>query len=100
MTNIKYEPADIAIYIQDKGMVLKEKSLVAFDAVNSKIIAFGTEAEYIAKGNAENILVASPLRQGMIVDYPVAVSLFTHLLYKALGEKDVSEACYCSMCAG
>ena len=92
MTNIKYEPADIAIYIQDKGMVLKEKSLVAFDAVNSKIIAFGTEAEYIAKGNAENILVASPLRQGMIVDY--------HLLYKALGEKDVSEACDCSMCAG
>ena len=45
MANIKYEPADIAIYIQDKGMVLKEKSLVAFDVVNSKIIAFGTEAE-------------------------------------------------------
>lgn len=87
MANIKYEPADIAIYIQDRGMVLKEKSLVAFDTVNSKIIAFGTEAEYIAKGNMENILMISPLRQGMIADYTVAVSLFTHLLYKALGKK-------------
>lgn len=87
MANIEYEPADIAIYIQDRGMVLKEKSLVAFDTVNSKIIAFGTEAEYIAKGNMENILMISPLRQGMIADYTVAVSLFTHLLYKALGKK-------------
>lgn len=87
MANITYEPADIAIYIQDKGRVLKEKSLVAFDAVNSKIIAFGTEAEHIAKGNTENILIISPLQQGMIVDYTVAVSLFTHLLYKALGKK-------------
>ena len=29
----------------------------------------------------------SPLRQGMIADYSVAVALFTHLLYKALGKK-------------
>ena len=30
MTDTKYEPADIEIYVKDKGLVLKEKSLVAF----------------------------------------------------------------------
>ena len=30
MTDTKYEPADIEIYVKNKGLVLKEKSLVAF----------------------------------------------------------------------
>ena len=61
-----YEPADIVIYIQGKGMVLKEKSLVAFYPETGKIEAFGTEAEDIASKNLEGISVVSPLRRGMI----------------------------------
>lgn len=44
-----FEPADIAIYIQGRGIVLKEKSLVAFDNVSGKIAAFGKEAEDMVK---------------------------------------------------
>ena len=82
-----YEPADIVIYIQGKGMVLKEKSLVAFYPETGKIEAFGTEAEDIASKNLEGISVVSPLRRGMIADYTVAVKLFSHLILKALGKK-------------
>lgn len=31
-----FEPADIVVYIQGKGIVLKEKSLLAYDIVSKK----------------------------------------------------------------
>ena len=89
MADIKYEPADIVIYIQGKGMVLKEKSLVAFNTIDGKIVAFGTEAEHLVERTAENVRVMSPLRQGMIADYYISVQLFTHLLHKAWGKKPI-----------
>lgn len=82
-----YEPADIVVYIPDKGIVLKEKSLVAFYPETGKIAAFGKEAENISSGNPKGISVVSPLRQGMIADYMMAVKLFSHLLLKAFGKK-------------
>lgn len=87
MENVNFEPSDIVIYVQGRGLVLKEKSLVAFHMVSERIIAYGAEAERIAGEGRENILVVSPLRQGMVADYVVAVALFKHLLREALGKK-------------
>ncbi|MDE7444108.1 MAG: rod shape-determining protein [Lachnospiraceae bacterium] len=87
MENVAHEPSDIVIYIQDKGMVLKEKSLVAFDTVSCRVLAYGTEAEGIAREGRKDTVVVSPLRQGMIVDFVVARELFRHLLQKALGKR-------------
>lgn len=80
-----YEPADLLFYVQGKGMVLKEPSLVAFDEITKKILAYGTEAWILRKQGGEHITVISPLRQGKIADYSVAVELFTYFIKKALG---------------
>ena len=80
-----WEPADIVIYIWGKGVVLKEKSLVAYHSETKKIIAVGTAAE--EHRFEENVNVESPLRQGVVEDYTVAVALFSQLLQKALGKK-------------
>ncbi len=82
-----YEPADIVIHVRDKGIVLREKSLVAFRRDDGKIEAFGTEAEGMIGKDPENIVVISPLRQGMIADFMVAEKLFSMLLIKALGKR-------------
>ncbi|PNV63892.1 hypothetical protein C0033_00745 [Clostridium sp. chh4-2] len=82
-----YEPADILIYVQDRGVVLKEKSLVAYHKEFGKIVSVGTEAERLVENPQENILVSSPLRQGIVADYMVAVKLFSYLLNKAFGKK-------------
>ena len=82
-----YEPADIEIYLRDKGMVLKEKSLVAFTPSDGKILAFGDEAEEIARKNMEGVQVISPLRQGMVADYSAAVKMFKYMIKKAWGKK-------------
>lgn len=80
-----YEPADIKVYFQDKGMVLKEKSLVAYDSVTGKIAAMGTQAEQMTLSGS--LLLRSPLRQGIVADYNMAVVLFTYILRKALGKR-------------
>ncbi|WP_455618323.1 rod shape-determining protein [Eisenbergiella sp.] len=82
-----YEAADITIYIKGEGLVLKEKSLVAYDPRTNKILAIGTDAECMAQKESENVRVISPLRRGAVADYFVAVQLFTYLLKKAWGKR-------------
>lgn len=81
-----YEPADIEIHIRDKGMVLKEKSLIAFTPQDGKILAFGTAAEEMTRENIDGVLVYSPLRQGMIADYTAAVNMFRYMIKKTWGK--------------
>lgn len=82
-----YEPADISVYVQGKGIVLKEKSLIAFRRSDNKIIAIGTEAELLIGKDPGSIAVISPLRQGMAADFLAAAELFSHLLAKTVGKK-------------
>lgn len=82
-----FEPADIVVYIQGRGMVLKEKSLLAVDIVSKKIVAFGDEAERMVEHSTDNINIISPLRRGVIADYVATVQLFKYFLMKAWGKK-------------
>lgn len=87
MVNTKYEPADIEIYLKNQGLVRKEKSLIAYQESDGKILAVGTEAEQIAKQQQNGVVVVSPLRQGMIADYRAAVQMFRMLLERACGKR-------------
>lgn len=86
-----YEPADIEIHIKNKGMVLKEKSLVAFTQHDGKILAYGAEAEEIAGKNINGVQVFSPLRQGMIADYHASVNMFRQMIKKTWGKRLLSK---------
>ncbi len=77
------EPADIVIYVKERGIVLREKSLLAFDKEKNKAIAVGNEAEWLDQGLDDQIVVVSPLRQGMVIDFMVAKEMFKWLLQKA-----------------
>lgn len=74
-------------------MVLKEKSLVAFDTQTGKIMAFGTEAGQLSGDLPENVAVVSPLRQGVVADYTIAVKLFTYLINKVFGKRLFRKPC-------
>lgn len=84
-----YEPADIIVYMQGKGIVIKEKSVVAYQKSDDKIIAVGTEAYGMAGKGREDIAVVSPLRQGIVADFHVAAALFSHMLTKAIGKRPI-----------
>lgn len=77
-----FEPADIIIYIQGRGIVLKEKSLLAVDKESGKILAYGEKARHMADNFNNNIKIISPLRLGAAADYIAAAGLFKCLLNK------------------
>ncbi len=77
------EPADIVIYVKGRGIVLREKSLIAIDKEKGKTVAVGNEAEWSNQESENSIAVISPLRQGMVTDFMVAKEMFKGLLQKA-----------------
>lgn len=86
---MNYEFADIEIYVQGQGSIIKEKSLIAYEVDTNKILAMGTEAQQYTYRTSENVNVISPLRQGVVADFNSSVILFTHLMQKAWGKKTI-----------
>lgn len=81
------EPADILIYTNETGLILKEKSLIAFSITEKKILAVGNEAEHFLSSGQEDVRIISPLKQGMIADYMLSVQLFKTLIQRAANKK-------------
>ena len=63
--------ASILVYVKDKGVVLKEPSVVAYDRDTEQIKAIGEEARLMLGRTPGNIVAVRPLRQGVISDYRV-----------------------------
>ncbi|MDE5864606.1 MAG: rod shape-determining protein [Lachnospiraceae bacterium] len=85
----KNAPADITIYVKDKGITLREKSLIAISG--SKIIAYGNECEYVQADSAteQEVKVLSPFKQGKITDFSCAVAMLKYFVRKARGNKRI-----------
>ena len=81
-------PSDITIYVKDKGIILREKSLIAISG--NKIIAYGNECEQMQADHAagqEDITVLSPFKQNKIIDFDCAVALLKYFVQKARNKK-------------
>ena len=63
--------ATTIIYVNGKGIVLKEPSIVALDARTGKVHAVGTEAYSMLGKTSDLIRVVRPLAEGVISDYEV-----------------------------
>lgn len=83
---VNYEPADIEIHMRGRGMVRRDKSLMAVRQQDGKILAFGAQAEEIAYENMDGVCVFSPLRRGQIADFSAAVKLFKYMVQQTWGK--------------
>lgn len=84
-----YDPADIVIYIQNKGIVVQEKSLLAIEPTTNKVIAYGNDAEQYMQFPKQNIECISLMHRGVICNHIAAVELFSYLFNKAWGKKSI-----------
>ena len=79
--------ASILVYFKDKGVVLKEPSVVAFDRDTNRIKAIGEEARLMLGRTPGNIVAVRPLRQGVISDYTVTEKMLKYFIQKAVGKQ-------------
>lgn len=64
--------ANTLIYMQGKGIVLNEPSIVAFDRNTKKIVSIGNEARDMVGKTHSEIRTIRPLKDGVIADFEIA----------------------------
>lgn len=81
--------ATVLVYIKNKGVVLKEPSVVAVDKNTNEILAVGEEARQMIGRTPGNIVAIRPLRDGVISDYDMTEKMLTYFIKKGCGKKRI-----------
>ena len=89
--------SNICVYKKDKGVVIKEPSVVAYDKDNDRIMAFGEEAVQMIQHKAGSVVAIRPMKAGSISDYNVTEALLKHFMTKAMGRRSFRKP-YISLC--
>ncbi len=75
--------ANTLIYVKNKGIVVNEPSIVAFDENSSKVLAVGTEAREMVGRTHQDILTIRPLKDGVIADFEATEVMIREFIKKA-----------------
>jgi len=70
------------VYVQGKGIVLQEPSVVAVSLVDNKILAVGAAAKEMIGRTPADIKVYRPLKDGVIADYKVTQAMLRYFITK------------------
>lgn len=91
--------ANLLVFLEKKGIIFNEPSVIAFDRESGKIVAAGEDAHRMLGKVHSKIAVVKPLRNGVISDMRAAKALLTYVLGKIenLTEKNLSKAS-CVIC--
>lgn len=75
--------ANVLLYVQGRGIVVREPSVVALDRNAGKILAVGAQALDMLGKTPSHIVAVRPLRDGVIANYTVTETMIRHFLRQA-----------------
>lgn len=81
--------ANIIISMGNRGVVLNEPSVVAFNKKTNQVMAVGSEAYRMLGRTPEHIVAVRPLSDGVISDYNMTESMIREFIYKVSGKQQV-----------
>ena len=70
--------ANTLVWVKNKGIVIREPSVVAMHRKTKKIIAIGTEAKRMVGKTPPSIITVSPLKGGVIADFDATLAMISH----------------------
>ncbi len=84
--------ANTLVYVQGRGIVLDEPSVVALIEVRGRkqVLAVGNEAKQMLGRTPGHIQAIRPLRDGVIADFEVAEEMIKHFIRKAHNRRSFS----------
>src|SRR5476651_781479 len=74
--------ANTLVYVKDKGIVLREPSVVALDTVTRKVRAVGDEAKKMLGRTPGAITALRPMKDGVIADFDVTQEMLRYFINK------------------
>ena len=81
--------ANTLVYVQDRGIVLNEPSVVAIETINGvkRVKAVGEDAKLMMGKTPDSIEAIRPLRDGVIADIEIAEEMIKYFIRKVHGGK-------------
>lgn len=76
--------ANVLVYVEGKGIVIQEPSVVAVSDDN-RIVAVGEEARQMIGRTPGSIQAIRPMKDGVIADYVITEAMLTHFIGKVRG---------------
>src|SRR6266508_2778728 len=79
--------ANTLVYAKNKGIVVREPSIVAVNKINNNVEAVGKEAKDMLGRTPGNIVAIRPMKDGVIADFKVTERMLNYFIQKAHGRK-------------
>lgn len=74
------------VFVEGKGIVINEPTVVAVSVEDRKVLAIGQEAQDMIGKVPDNIVARRPLREGVIASYRLTEALLKYFMNKAIGK--------------
>jgi rod shape-determining protein MreB len=75
--------ANTLVFAKNKGIVVREPSIVAVNKLTGKVEAVGTEAKNMLGRTPGNIIAIRPMKDGVIADFEVTEKMLDYFIKKA-----------------
>lgn len=82
--------ANTLVYMEGKGIVLREPSVVAKNTHSGEVIAVGSEAKEMIGRTPGSIVAIRPMKDGVIADYDTTVAMLKYFMEKTVGNSKPS----------
>lgn len=76
--------ANVVIYAEGRGIVLREPSVVAVDKTTGKVLKVGADARNMLGRTPGNVVAMRPMREGVISDYEMTERMLTEFIRKVV----------------
>lgn len=84
--------ANTLVYMRNKGIIIREPSVVAVDIKNDKVKCVGQEAKDVIGRTPGSIVTVRPLKDGVIADFDITTSMLQEFIRKAIGKSFFTRA--------
>lgn len=74
--------ANTLVYVKDRGIVIREPSVVAIQAGTNRVLAVGDEAKRMLGRTPGNIVAIRPLKAGVIADFEITEAMLRYFMRK------------------
>ena len=72
--------ANTLVFVKEKGIVIREPSVIARRKKTKEVIAIGTSAKRMMGKTPPSIVTIRPLREGIIADYDATAAMISHYI--------------------
>ena len=79
--------ANTLVHCKEKGIIIREPSVVAVEVDTNEVLAIGAEAKRMIGRTPGNIVAIRPMKDGVIADYEITQSMLKHFIKKAMGSR-------------